>query len=91
MAFNMKNLMFWKRAGKGKSSGETPLHTTMILQGLRNLSGKEAGTVPLIGHLPLELFEPSQFFVQHLTHRLPIRSVTAASISPSPLDRQPAS
>jgi len=54
MAFNMKNLMFWKRAGKGKNSGETPMHTTMILQGLRNLSGKEAGTVPLIGHLPLE-------------------------------------
>ncbi|MDP2783361.1 MAG: methyl-accepting chemotaxis protein [Sulfurimicrobium sp.] len=54
MAFNMKNLMFWKRAGKGKSGGETPLHTTMILQGLRNLSGKEPGTVPIIGHLPIE-------------------------------------
>ena len=30
------------------------MHTTMILQGLRNLSGKEPGTVPIIGHLPIE-------------------------------------
>ncbi|BCB25347.1 protein PilJ [Sulfurimicrobium lacus] len=54
MAFKVENLMFWKRAGKGRSSAETPLHTTMILQGLRNLSGKEPGTVPIIGHLPIE-------------------------------------
>jgi twitching motility protein PilJ len=54
MAFNVNNLMFWKRAGKGRSGAETPLHTTMILQGLRNLSGKEPGTVPIIGHLPIE-------------------------------------
>ncbi len=54
MAFKVENLMFWKRAGKGRSGGETPMHTTMILQGLRNLSGKEPGTVPLIGHLPIE-------------------------------------
>ncbi|MEN6586622.1 MAG: methyl-accepting chemotaxis protein [Sulfuricella sp.] len=54
MAFKVENLMFWKRAGKGRSGAETPLHTTMILQGLRNLSGKEPGTVPLIGHLPIE-------------------------------------
>ena len=54
MAFNVQNLMFWKPAGKGKSGGETPLHTTMILQGMRNLSGKEPGAVPIIGHLPIE-------------------------------------
>lgn len=54
MAFKIKNLMFWKRAGKGKDGSESPLHTTMILQGLRNLSDKEPGTVPIIGHMPIE-------------------------------------
>ncbi|MDD5403234.1 MAG: methyl-accepting chemotaxis protein [Sulfuricella sp.] len=54
MAFKAENLMFWKRAGKGRSGAETPLHTTMILQGMRKLSDKEPGTVPLIGHLPIE-------------------------------------
>ena len=55
MAFNLAKLMFWKRMGKtGSGSSETPLHTTMILQGLRNLSSKEQGNVPLIGHLPIE-------------------------------------
>ncbi len=54
MAFKVENLMFWKGKGKTRSAGETPMHTTMILQGLRNLSGKEPGNVPIIGHLPIE-------------------------------------
>ncbi len=54
MAFKVENLMFWKGKGKTKSAGESPMHTTMILQGLRNLSGKEPGSVPVIGHLPIE-------------------------------------
>ncbi|MFH1495522.1 MAG: methyl-accepting chemotaxis protein [Pseudomonadota bacterium] len=54
MAFKVENLMFWKDKGKTKSTGESPMHTTMILQGLRNLSGKEPGSVPIIGHLPIE-------------------------------------
>lgn len=54
MAFKIENLMFWKSKGKTKSAGDSPMHTTMILQGLRNLSGKEPGSVPIIGHLPIE-------------------------------------
>lgn len=54
MAFKVENLMFWKSKGKTKSAGDSPMHTTMILQGLRNLSGKEPGSVPIIGHLPIE-------------------------------------
>ncbi|MDO8890805.1 MAG: methyl-accepting chemotaxis protein [Sulfurimicrobium sp.] len=54
MAFKIENLMFWKSKGKNKNAGESPMHTTMILQGLRNLSGKEPGSVPIIGHLPIE-------------------------------------
>ena len=55
MAFKAENLMFWKKSGKnvgGKK--DTPMHTTMILQGLRNMSSKEPGAVPFIGHLPIE-------------------------------------
>ena len=54
MAFKVENLMFWKGKGKTKSAGESPVHTTMILQGLRSLSGKEPGNMPIIGHLPIE-------------------------------------
>jgi twitching motility protein PilJ len=54
MAFKMENLMFWKSKGKTASAGESPMHTTMILQGLRSLSGKEPGSAPIIGHLPIE-------------------------------------
>lgn len=54
MAFNLSKLMFWRRMGKIRGGSETPMHTTMILQGLRNLSSKEPGSVPLIGHMPIE-------------------------------------
>jgi twitching motility protein PilJ len=56
MAFKAENLMFWKKSGKNSKGGrkDTPMHTTMILQGLRNMSSKEPGAVPFIGHLPIE-------------------------------------
>ena len=45
--------LFTRKAGNKK--GETaPLHTTLIMQGLRKLSGKEPTQLPLIGHLPAE-------------------------------------
>jgi twitching motility protein PilJ len=45
--------LFTRKAGNKK--GETaPLHTTLIMQGLSKLSGKEPTQLPLIGHLPAE-------------------------------------
>jgi len=48
--------LFKKKAGaKGdKRGGGNVLHTTLIMQGLRKLSGKEPTQLPLIGHLPAE-------------------------------------
>lgn len=48
--------LFKKKPGaKGdKKGGGNPLHTTLIMQGLRKLSGKEPTQLPLIGHLPAE-------------------------------------
>lgn len=44
-----------KKDKKSKSSGSTGvLHTTLIMNGLRKLSGKEAAQIPLIGNLPPE-------------------------------------
>ncbi|MBI5752568.1 MAG: type IV pili methyl-accepting chemotaxis transducer N-terminal domain-containing protein [Hydrogenophilales bacterium] len=44
-----------KKDKKSKSTGTTGvLHTTLIMHGLRKLSGKEAAQIPLIGHLPPE-------------------------------------
>ena len=44
-----------KKDKKSKSSGATGvLHTTLIMHGLRKLSGKESAQIPLIGHLTPE-------------------------------------
>jgi twitching motility protein PilJ len=44
-----------KKDKKSKSTGTTGvLHTTLIMHGLRKLSGKETAQIPLIGHLPPE-------------------------------------
>lgn len=44
-----------KKDKKSKSSGMTGgLHTTLIMNGLRRLSGKEGAQIPLIGNLPPE-------------------------------------
>jgi len=44
-----------KKDKKSKSSGATGvLHTTLIMHGLRKLSGKESTQIPLIGHLSPE-------------------------------------
>ena len=46
---------FPKKDKKSKSSGSTGvLHTTLIMHGLRKLSGKEAAQIPVISHLPPE-------------------------------------
>ena len=50
-------LSFKSSKGDGKSSKKgdsSSLHTTLIMHGLRKLSGKEPGRLPLIGHLPIE-------------------------------------
>ncbi len=47
--------LFKKKSGKSdKKGGGNALHTTLIMQGLRRLSGKEPTQLPLIGHLPAE-------------------------------------
>ena len=44
-----------KKDKKSKSSGgSSGLHTTLIMHGLRKLSGKESAQIPLIGHLTPE-------------------------------------
>lgn len=44
-----------KKEKKSKSSGNTgALHTTLIMQGLRKLSGKEGAQIPIIGKLAPE-------------------------------------
>jgi len=44
-----------KKDKKSKSTGSTGvLHTTLIMNGLRKLSGKESAQIPLIGNLPPE-------------------------------------
>ena len=44
-----------KKEKKPKSNGNTgALHTTLIMQGLRKLSGKEGAQIPIIGKLPPE-------------------------------------
>ena len=44
-----------KKDKKSKSTGSTGvLHTTLIMHGLRKLSGKESAQIPLIGHLAPE-------------------------------------
>ena len=42
------------KGDKKKKGGGNALHTTLIMQGLRKLSGKEPTSLPLIGHLPAE-------------------------------------
>ena len=44
-----------KKGNKSKSTGATGgLHTTLIMHGLRKLTGKESAKIPLIGHLAPE-------------------------------------
>src|SRR5512143_3948529 len=53
MAITMNGLkgLAGRVADKVKGGGE---HTTMIMQTVRKLADKEAGRVPLVGHLPVE-------------------------------------
>lgn len=46
--------LFKKKAAAQAKEAGTSLHTTLIMQGLRKLSGKEPTQLPLIGHLPAE-------------------------------------
>ncbi len=46
-SFNLKS-------NKNGNSAAEPQHTTLIMDGLRKITAKTPGTIPLIGHLPLE-------------------------------------
>ena len=46
-SFNLKS-------NKNRKNAAEPQHTTLIMNGLRKITAKAPGTVPLIGHLPLE-------------------------------------
>ena len=54
MAIDLGKVMFWKGLGAKKGADATPQATTMIMQRLRDMSGREPGRLPLIGHLPIE-------------------------------------
>ena len=55
MAITMNGLKGLAGRITGKSGGMTSDHTTLIMQTVRKLADKEAGKVPLIGHLPVDV------------------------------------
>ncbi len=54
MAFKLKMPSFTFSSSKKMQDRSTVLHTTMILEGLRKISGKEPIKLPVIGDMPAE-------------------------------------
>ena len=55
MAINISSFKFFQGKQNKKNKTQPEAHqTTMIMEGLRKISGREAGRTALIGHLPIE-------------------------------------
>jgi len=55
MAINISSFKFFQGKQNKKAKTQPEAHqTTMIMEGLRKISGREAGRTALIGHLPIE-------------------------------------